>query len=86
MKLIFSCTSDSLSLIATPSSYPAEVINRERMSAHMFEVTVQSGEVTQSAMLHIVVLDENDNTPTFLNGSYFSLTVAEDQEVRGGCG
>lgn len=73
-------------------SLHAGVINREEMSSHMFEVTVQCEMdilcpmQSASAMLHIMVLDENDNTPTFLDSSYFSFMVTEDTEVRDRCG
>ena len=74
-------------LLSSWLSHHAEVINREVMSAHTFDITVMCG-MTQcaSALLRIMVSDENDITPTFLGSSYLSLSVAEDAEVRGGCG
>ena len=36
-----------------------------------------------SAMYQVKVLDENDNTPTFRDGSYYDLTLSEDVVVSG---
>lgn len=57
------------------------------MSAHIFRVVARDGGgLMASATYQIMVLDENDNTPTFLGVTYIDLVLPEDTEVRSGCG
>ena len=54
---------------------------------HHFDVTVTDGDGRQAmASYNILVLDENDNTPTFLSETYVEVLLPEDAPVSGGCG
>lgn len=66
--------------------FSAGFLNRE-VSAPFHRVTVTAmdgGDLETSADYDIVILNENDNTPTFQDDSFYSFTVAEDLGVRKG--
>lgn len=65
-------------------SLPAANIDREDQDHHTFNVTVRGGGgASQTVPCTVQVLDENDNSPTFQAGSYYSRNVQEDTAVSG---
>ena len=65
-------------------SLPAANIDREDQDRHTFNVIVRGGGGgSQTVTCTVQVLDENDNSPTFQAGSYYSRNVQEDLAVSG---
>ena len=63
---------------------PAADIDREDQDRHTFNITVRGrGGGSQTVTCTVQVLDENDNSPTFQAGSFYSRNVQEDFAVSG---
>ncbi len=72
-------------MILSPSSSGS--IDRESLESPVLTLTLvaRDGEGLEGMATYLVtILDQNDNTPTFINGTYFNITIREDAEVRVG--
>ncbi len=63
---------------------PTGDIDHEDVDKHIYWVTAQDGSGTKLTVSYTIeVEDENDSSPTFQYGSYYTFIIKEDHTVSG---